>query len=76
MHKKAIRVISNAGYNAHTEPLFNTLQIMPYPTIMKQSKLHFMHSIHYQYDSPAFNGAWVSNANCNPNLQLRNAEDY
>jgi Reverse transcriptase (RNA-dependent DNA polymerase) len=76
MQKKAIRVISNAGYNAHTAPLFTSLGIMPYRTIIQQSKLHFMHSIHYQYAPPAFNGVWVTNAERNPNIQLRNAEDY
>jgi hypothetical protein len=47
MQKKAITIISHAQYNAHATPLFAHHKIMPYSSIIKQSKLQFMHSYHH-----------------------------
>jgi hypothetical protein len=74
--KKVIRIISNATYNAHTAPLFNKLKIMPYPTIITQSSLHLMHSAHHKYSPSLFHNIWHTNAQRNPNITLRNADDY
>jgi hypothetical protein len=74
--KKAIRIISHATYNAHTAPLFAHHQIMPYMSIIKQSKISFMHSYHFNYAPLAFGGTWVTNANRGSNHELRNVNDY
>jgi hypothetical protein len=76
MQKKAIRIISHATYNAHTSPLFAQHQIMPYMSIIKQSKITFMHSYHFNYAPSAFNGTWTTNANRGGAHELRNADDY
>ncbi len=41
IQKKAIRIITNSSYTAHTAPLFAQLQILPYELIVKQSCLRF-----------------------------------
>jgi hypothetical protein len=58
IQKKAIRIITNSAYTAHTAPLFAQLQILPYELIVKQSKLLFIHSIEYNYAPPLFSDIW------------------
>jgi hypothetical protein len=41
IQKKAIRIITNSSYTAHTAPLFAQLQILPYELIVRQSCLRF-----------------------------------
>jgi hypothetical protein len=43
--KDAIRIISLSSYNAHTEPLFKRLNILPIPLkqIIDYFKIQFMH---------------------------------
>ena len=45
LQKKAVRVISNRTYNAHTEPIFKSLQLLKIPDIYKQCVLKF----YFQY---------------------------
>jgi hypothetical protein len=52
--KKAIRIISNSGYNAHTAPLFNSLDILPLAKVITQAKLTFMHSVYYEHAPTSF----------------------
>jgi hypothetical protein len=56
--KKAIRIICNKKYREHTNPLFTTLQILPYPKLLNYSKLLFMHSVVYKYCPPSFVDVW------------------
>jgi hypothetical protein len=49
---------------------------MPYMSIIKQSKITFMHSYHNKYVSSAFDGTWVTNADRGGHHELRNADDY
>ena len=42
LQKAAVRIISGAKYNAHTEPLFKNLQILPLPDLISFLKLQFM----------------------------------
>jgi hypothetical protein len=44
--KRVIRVITHSRMRDHTEGLFSELGILPYPKMVLQSKLHFMHSFH------------------------------
>ena len=41
LQKKAIRLISLAKYNAHTEPLFKTLSLLKINDIFTSSQLKF-----------------------------------
>ncbi len=43
MQKKAIRVIKNANYRAHTAPLFQELKILPLDDLILYSNTKFMH---------------------------------
>ena len=52
LQKKAIRIISNSNYNAHTKPIFNDLKILPFNNILYEQKMLFMHGIYNKYAPP------------------------
>jgi hypothetical protein len=74
--KRVIRIITHSKYNDHTDPLFSELDILPYPKMVLQAKLHFMHSYHYNYAPSSFNDTWILNAIRYPDRELRNADEY
>jgi len=76
LQKKALRIISGAKYNDHTEELFREQNILTFENLIKQSKLLFMHSIYYNYSHISFNGIWKKNSETNPNMNLRNKDDF
>ncbi len=76
IQKKAIRIITDSTYTAHTAPLFAQLQILPYELIIKQAKLLFMHSIEYNYAPTSFLGIWTKNYIIQGDRPLRNADNY
>ena len=61
--KKCIRIICKANYNAHTEPLFYDMKILPIPDLILQQRMHFMHSIEYFYAPNSFstNSIFIKN---------------
>ena len=74
--KQCLRLISNAKYNAHTEPLFYTHRILQLPDLLTQQKMMLMHSIFYNY-SPSFFPQFQLNVNYNRHgYVLRNQYDY
>ena len=40
--KNALRIITNSKYNAHTEPIFKNLSILPFPKLCEFFKIQFM----------------------------------
>jgi hypothetical protein len=74
--KKVIRIIMLSKYNDHTDPLFLELNILPYPKMILQAKISFMHSYHFNYAPPSFNDTWILNSVRYPGRELRNANDY
>ena len=76
MQKKAIRIITNSSYTAHTDPLFKQLNILTFKNIITQANLHLMHSIHYKYAPVSFNNFWQTNTSRNTQHNLRNTHDY
>jgi hypothetical protein len=74
--KRVIRIITLSGFNDHTDPLFSELNILPYPKMILQAKISFMHSFHFNYAPPSFNDTWILNAARYPDRELRNANDY
>jgi hypothetical protein len=76
VQKKAIRIMTNSTYNAHTKPLFIQHAILPFDKLILQSQLNFMHAIEYKYAPPSFNDTWQKNRDRDPDVNLRNAEDY
>jgi hypothetical protein len=75
LQKKAIRIISNSHYNAHTTPLFLEHKILPFDKLIKLHRLLFMHSIAYDYAPKTFENTWTKNNARNTGHDLRN-HDY
>jgi hypothetical protein len=75
LHKKAIRIINRAKYNAHTAPLFKQSSILPFDMQVKYNKLMLMHSIRYNYCPSSLNDIFTVNANNNDH-NLRHVEDF
>ena len=59
--KYAIRIISNARYNAHTEPLFKNLKILPLPSLCEFFKIQFMQSFVQGFLPSSFENMWTNN---------------
>jgi hypothetical protein len=77
--KNAIRVISNSSYNAHTEPLFKKLKILPLPSLIDFFKLQFMQQFSQGFLPSSFNETWTSNAIRNEgtdHIVLRSNENF
>ena len=72
LQKKAIRIITNSSYNAHTLPLFYQHKILPLTKIFLYDKLKFMHAINYNYAIKSFENVWNKNINRDLNVHLRN----
>ena len=75
LQKSAIRIISGAKYNAHTEPLFKKLEILPLPDLITFSKIQFMQRFVQKFLPCSFNDIWIKNSirNIGENeIQLRN----
>jgi hypothetical protein len=75
LQKKAIRIIYNSHYNAHTTPLFLENKILPFDKLIKLHRLLFMHSIAYDYAPTTFANTWTKNNARNTGHDLRN-HDY
>ena len=78
MQKAAIRIIAGKSYNAHTEPLFKELQILPLPDLISFSKIQFMQRFVQNFLPTSFNDTWIRKAirNIGENeIQLRNWDE-
>ena len=76
IQKKAIRIVTNSSYHAHTAPLFAKHKILPLNKIILQAKLHLMHSIHYNYAPPTLKYMCQKNSARAISHNLRNQDDY
>ncbi len=74
--KEAVRIISNVGYREHTSPLFKQLKILPIEKLIKFTNIKFMHNFAHGRLPLSFTDMWTTNRNRNPDLVLRNADDY
>ena len=75
MQKAAVRLITGSAYNAHTEPLFKKLKILPLPDLITFSKIQFIQRFLQKFLPSSFNDIWVCNSirNIGENeIQLRN----
>ena len=75
LQKKVIRIITNSNYRENTLPHFVSLNILPLDKLILQRKNILMHSFFYNYGPSSFNLTWISHADRNPELNLRNAND-
>ncbi len=74
--KEAIRTIANVGYKEHTNPLFKKLKILPIEKLIKFANLKFMHNFAHSRLPFSFSEMWTTNRAKNPNLVLKNGDDY
>jgi len=58
LQKWAIRIISNARYNSHTEPLFKKHEILPLEQIILYFNLQFSHRFLRHQLPSLFDGTW------------------
>ena len=76
MQKKAIRVKSKSKSLEHTGPLFKEHKILPFDLLSLQSKLLFLHSVHYNYAPPSFSNTFPTNLVCNIDHDIRNQHKF
>jgi hypothetical protein len=76
LQKRAIRTIHKSPFLAHTHELFKISKILPLDKLISNAKLTFMHSIEYGYGPTSFLNTWQKNHARNPNIILRNANDF
>jgi hypothetical protein len=77
--KAAVRLISNSGYRAHTEPIFKSLNILPLPSLIEFFKLQFMQRFVQGHLPPSFNNIWITNEarrSETVSMSLRNHEEF
>ena len=76
--KYAIRIIANCKYNAHTEPIFKKLNILPFPMLTEYFKLQFMQNYVQGFLPSSFNNMWTTNRERRENeaqVMLRNDDE-
>jgi hypothetical protein len=85
LQKSAVRIITNAAYNAHTEPLFKKLRILPFFDLVSYFKIQFMQQFKQGYLPKSFDGEWTTyltriqapeNEHEFRNLRRLNLDDY
>jgi hypothetical protein len=55
MQKKAVRLISNANYNSHSEPLFKNLGILPFQDLVSFFNIQLMQQFNQGFLPASFN---------------------
>jgi len=76
--KMAVRILYNASYNAHTEPLFKASEILPLEHLCEFFKLQFMQNFIQGFLPVSFEDTWISNKirrAGQEQIELRNSED-
>jgi len=78
--KAAIRIITKSSYNAHTQPLFKRLEILPLESLIKYHKLVFFQSVVQKKAPLIFDNVWMTNRMQRLNLpnrrELRDDNEY
>ena len=73
--KACVRIILNAKYNAHSQPLFHSLGILPLESLINHQIAMIMHSIYYNYTLIDYEGFFVRSVNPHP-YALRNDNEF
>jgi hypothetical protein len=76
MQKKAIRIICNLNYNAHTAEHFFDLWILPFEKMLIFNRALFIHSVRYNYVHRSFLNTRTLNDERNLNYNLRNVDEF
>ena len=64
--KAAVRIVSSASYNAHTEPLFKLAKVLPLPKLCLFFKLQFFSQFIQGFLPVALRNIWIRNRDRNP----------
>jgi len=74
--KSAIRIVCDAKFNAHTQPLFKSLRILPLVDLIYYFNICFMQNYHQNHLPESFSNYWPTNRvfrnATNDDLLLRN----
>ena len=75
--KAAVRIISSSSYNAHTEPIFKKLNILPLPKLTLFFKLQFFQQFKNGILPSGLRNMWSTTSELNPDrlYRLRNDDD-
>ena len=73
--KQSIRIINNAKFNAHTEPLFYNCSILPLSDLIIEQKLMLLHPIMHNYSKNDLEFYKLLNVQVH-NYPLRNLHDF
>jgi hypothetical protein len=76
--KMAIRILNDAAYNAHTEPLFKSCGILPLKYLCDYFKVQFMQKFTQGFLPSSFDDVWISNKirrAGQEQVELRNNDD-
>ena len=75
--KAAVRIISSSSYNAHTEPIFKNLNILPLPKLTLFFKLQFFQQFKTGFFPSGLRNMWSTAYELNPDrlYHLRNDDD-
>jgi hypothetical protein len=58
LQKTAIRIINDASYNEHTEPLFKSSKILPFPALIEFFNLQIMQNFVHNHLPNSFANLW------------------
>ena len=72
LQKRAVRLVANKGFRAHTDPIFANLEILKLRDIYKLNVISFMYKYHYSTLPPSFDNMYtpLRNPNRTKNYKL------
>ena len=75
--KRAVRIINKTKYNAHTQPIFAPLNILPLTELINQQKLHLIHAFIHNYLPNSFEDFMMKNNQVHAHEYIfRNNSDF
>ena len=69
MQKKALRVITNSTYNAHTDPIFKAQQIIKLPDLHELHVNKFMYQYYIANLPGSLNNLFIQNRNIHSHMK-------
>jgi hypothetical protein len=76
LQKKAIRVVANLDYNAHTASTFSELKLLQFDKLIIYHQLTFMHAIKFNYAPISFVNMWQTFNERENAYNLRELTDF
>ena len=75
--KRAVRIINKTKNNAHTQPIFASLNILPLTELINQQKLHLIHAFIHNYLPNSFEDFMMKNNQVHAHEYIfRNNSDF